>query len=74
MPRFFVSFGQVHTHRINGKTFDCDVLMELVEPDYNTAYERAHELTGGIFGTVYTEEQAQKPGFMELFPNGSMPL
>lgn len=72
MPKFFVSFGQVHAHRINGKTFDCDVLMELIEPDYDAAYQRACSLTDGAFATVYTEEKAKD--IMSYFPNASQPL
>ncbi len=33
----FITFGQSHTHRVNGVTFDCDSVARVVG-DRNTAF------------------------------------
>ena len=74
MNKYLVSFGQSHTHRINGKTFDCDTLMELEDKDYESAYQHAFDLTEGKFGTLYENEKRNDPKFISLFPKGIIPL
>jgi len=66
MSKFYISFGQCHVHRIGGFTYDCDVLMGIRAETYQDARAVAHALTGGVFGTSYTDEDIK----MEHFPNG----
>lgn len=37
MSKFYITFGQDHAHRINGKTFDCNCVAEVEAKDENEA-------------------------------------
>ena len=37
MKQYFFTFGQIHTHRINGFTFDCDVVCAINAHDGDEA-------------------------------------
>ena len=54
--KFYISFGQAHTHRINGQTYDCDSLMEVEYPDEITARISLNRELKTWCG-IYREEQ-----------------
>ena len=60
----YVTFGQQHTHRVNGITFDCDCVA-VVEGDR----DRVVELFGLVFCFTYTSKQ-WKPENIKHFPRG----
>jgi len=62
----YVTFGQIHTHRINGVTLDCDTVAKVNDR------EHAFILFGDQFFTNYTEEQITKD--MHYYPKGVVDL
>lgn len=60
-----VSFGQTHTHSINGITIDKDCIVKV------ESRKRALELFGEWFCFTYT---ADCPPRMEFFPRGVIDL
>lgn len=65
MKKFYISFGQVHTHSVNGKTFDKDCLAEIEAKDKNEAHDVAMDIFKGVFCMVYEELPD-----MSFFPRG----
>lgn len=65
MKTYYLTFGQDHTHRINGTTWDCDVVCAIKADSYEEMRRIAFENFGPKFATTYTE----KPE-MEFFPRG----
>jgi hypothetical protein len=49
MKSFYITFGQIHTHSINGKTLDKDCVAEIQAENYNEAHQKAMEIFNGIF-------------------------
>jgi hypothetical protein len=66
--KFYASFGQVHTHRIGGNTYDCDSLMLVEAPDEITARRGIYQATGGKWCGTYHESQL--PEIMRSFHRG----
>lgn len=68
----YVTFGQVHVHSVDGKTFDKDsiaVVHYTGTPDKGR--EEVFRIFGPTFGTTYTEEQWESIGdMMKYFPRG----
>ena len=64
MPKTYITFGQVHVHSVNGKTFDknCVALVNLPE-------EEARKVFWPEFHQSFTEEQFN-PKIMEYYPRG----
>lgn len=60
----YVTFGQVHTHRVNGKTFDCDCVAVV-----NGDRDQVVELFGLEFCTTYSEESWNEDQ-LKYFPRG----
>jgi hypothetical protein len=60
----FVTFGQGHTHRVNGKTFDCDCIA-VVDGDRAKVFE----IFGPKFCFEYPEENWDESK-MKFFPRG----
>ena len=72
MSKFYISFGQTHVHRVNGKTFDCDCLCEVEAIDEATARNIAFSAFGQVWGNIYDE--AQLSSMLEFFPRGVIAL
>jgi len=68
VAKTYVTFGQVHTHRVNGKTFDCDCVAVIECEDAKSGRERAFELFGPKFFTTYFDDQWN--GELDYFPRG----
>lgn len=69
MKNHYVTFGQVHTHRVNGKTFDCDTVAVYQANNAQEGRERAFELFGDKFFTDYHGEQWKEED-LHYFPKG----
>lgn len=67
--KFYISFGQVHVHSINGKTVDKDCLVELEAATHGRAHEAAMSIFRGVFHRVYS-----KVPDMKFFPRGVIKL
>lgn len=67
--KFYVSFGQVHSHSINGVTFDKDCLLELKADDHNQAHKQAFKMFDAKFCFVYSKQPD-----MQFFPRGVIKL
>ena len=66
--KFLISFGQAHTHRINGMTYDCDSLLEVDYPDEITARISLNMELKQWCGIYKVDEVNQS--FLALFPRG----
>lgn len=68
-PKFYVTFGQIHKHDVNGKHFDKDCVAVIRADDYENARTIAFQLFKGVFFTVY-----ESPPPMKYFPRGFIEL
>ena len=62
--KFYISFGQTHTHSINGVTIDKDCVVEIEAESRGAAHERAMDIFDGVFHNVYDEPH------INYFPRG----
>lgn len=71
MPKFYLTFGQVHAHRVPGieETFDKDCVAEIEAFDDDEARDIAFSTFGPKWAFLYTE----KPD-MQFFPRGIIKL
>lgn len=67
--KLFISFGQVHCHSINGKTFDKNCIAEIECNDYKHGREKAFEYFGDKFAFDYLEKELNEK-VMSYFPRG----
>ena len=65
----YVTFGQCHVHRVNGKTFDCDSVAVIESKGPREGRGKAFELFGDKFFTTYSEEFWDESN-LEWFPRG----
>lgn len=71
----YISFGQAHTHRVLGKTFDCDCLAIVQGVDRDDCRARAFKIFGDQWHNCYSQEEydAQRYAFDKYFPRGPIP-
>ena len=62
----YVTFGQVHVHRVNNKTFDCDSVACI---EANSA-EEGRKLAFEYFGDKFHNTYYGTPPDMSYFPRG----
>lgn len=55
IKNFYVSFGQEHTHNINGRTYDPDSIALIQASEYKEARTIAFEIFGQKFCMIYDE-------------------
>lgn len=65
LKKFYGTFGQNHVHRINGFTYDADVVIEIQAENHGEAHDKMFELFDKKWSFIYGE----KPK-MEYFPRG----
>lgn len=65
----FITFGQSHTHSINGKTLDKDTIAVIHCRDQKHGRELAFEFFGDKFCFEYPEAQWDEEN-MKYFPKG----
>lgn len=73
MPRHYVTFGQIHTHSINGKTLDKDTVAVFEAENAIEGRELAVEYFGDRFFTDYHDENWDESK-LEFFPKGYVEL
>lgn len=71
--KIYVTFGQIHTHSVNGKTFDKDTVAMLEVSSYEEGRKKAFEYFGDKFFTTYTENEMTKE-VLKFFPKGILPV
>lgn len=69
----YVTFGQAHTHHVNGKTFDCNCVAVIHHTKPEEGREIAFEVFGRNFCFVYPEEHFDFEE-MEYYPRGCIDL
>ena len=68
METYYFSFGQDHTHRIDGTTLDADVLLEVEAKDSEEARDRVWRAFGAKWSMQYDEDTVN----FNYFPRGSV--
>lgn len=53
--KIYITFGQIHTHRINGKTLDCDCVASFEAESLEAGHNQAMEWFDGEFHQSLTE-------------------
>lgn len=66
--KYYITFGQVHVHSVNGKTFDKDCLAELEAESNEEAHKMAMDIFKGVFHQCVGEDKLEE--FLEYFPRG----
>ena len=72
MAKFYITFGQVHVHSVNGKTFDKDSLCEIEATSKREAHELAMDVFGGVFHQCKNEEELES--LLPYYPRGVIKL
>jgi hypothetical protein len=65
----FVTFGQIHVHSVNGKTFDKNCVAAIKCKDRAHGIELAFEYFGGTFHNTYLNED-MSPELLKYYPRG----
>lgn len=65
--KIYVTFGQVHTHSVNGKTFDKDSVAVIEAENYAIGRKKTFDYFGDQFYTTYHDLDYVK---MDYFPRG----
>ena len=66
--KFYISFGQTHAHRIDGRTYDCDSLMLVEAPGELVARIGLNQLLAGKWCGLYQE--AELPDMLRYYRRG----
>jgi len=69
MRPYWITFGQIHTHSINGNTIDKDCVVEIQAENFEQARDKAFNMFGVKFSFVYEFEPD-----MSYFPRGIIKL
>ena len=67
--KLYISFGQIHTHSVNGKTFDKDCLAAITCDGWADGRAKAFYYFGNKFGTSYDESQIDDK-LLSYYPRG----
>lgn len=73
MPKHYVTFGQSHIHKINGKMLDSDVIARFEANNAEEGRKKAFELFGPQFCFEY-HEPYWKQEDMKYYPGGYVDL
>jgi len=68
MSKYYITFGQVHVHSVNGKTFDKDCLAEIEAETREEAHKEAMDIFEGVFHQCLPESELQR--ISQYFPRG----
>ena len=72
MNKYYITFGQVHTHSVNGRTFDKDCVAEIQAKTKNEARDIAMDVFKGVFHQTLDETEIDKA--LQYFPRGIIKL
>ena len=65
----FVTFGQIHVHSVNGKTFDKNCVAAIKCKDHAHGRDLAFEYFGATFCFTYFNE-GMSPEILKYYPRG----
>ena len=68
MSKFYITFGQIHVHSVNGKTFDKDCLAEIEAETREEAHSMAMKIFNKLFHQCVGEDKLES--FLPYFPRG----
>lgn len=68
MSKFYITFGQVHVHSVNGKTFDKNCLAELESETKWEAHKTAMDIFNKMFHQVLSEGELKDA--LPYYPRG----
>lgn len=75
MSLFFFTFGQVHAHSINGKTFDKDCVAVVQEDNEEGARRYVREATNNQYHESFDIKRfTKKEDMMRYYPRGLIPM
>lgn len=69
MPKHYVTFGQTHTHSVNGKTLDKDTVAVFNADNYSEGRAKAFEYFDDKFFTDYHDNEWNED-HLKYFPKG----
>lgn len=72
MARFIITFGQVHSHRVNNRTFDRDCVAVINSDSEEEARKIAFSLFGDKWHESIPEAQYDEEGLGVYFPRGKV--
>ena len=67
--KMFVTFGQIHTHSVNGVTLDKNCVAVIECKSHIEGRNKIMDLTKGKFCTTYFEDQ-WSDNWLEYYPRG----
>lgn len=73
MAKHYVTLGQIHIHRINGKVLDKDCVVRFDADNANHGRQKALEYFGQDFFTDY-HENVWDENKLKFFPRGYIDL
>ena len=65
-----ITFGQDHTHRVNGITFDCDCVARIKCNSHGEGRDEAFKLFGAKWCFSHNEKDFVESGSLKHFPRG----
>lgn len=77
LMKTYITFGQDHAHRVEGKTFDCDCVACIKHPEGTSGHTIAMELFAGKFSFSYTEDTwkgMEAGGSLSYYPRGILTI
>ncbi len=69
MNNYYFTFGQVHTHSVNGKTFDKDCVVSIKAGSSDSARRKMFD----TFGQKWASQYETQPD-MRFYPGGIITL
>lgn len=72
MSKYYITFGQIHTHSVNGKTFDKNCLCEITAESYGEAHTQAMDIFSKRFHNCHHERELER--IIEYYPRGVIKL
>lgn len=70
---FIITFGQIHTHRVNNYTFDKDSVAVVTSTNYAAARKFCSEVFSNQYHRCIEEEAFDKSDSIKFFPGGKHP-
>ena len=71
MKKYYFTFGQNHTHRVNGIAWDCDSVCCIEAEDSKQARQKMFDNFGLVWAFQYDDIEKVK---IEYFPRGIINL
>lgn len=69
MKKTFITFGQIHTHSVGGRTFDKDCVASIESSSEEEGRKKAFEYFGNKWHMSYFKEELDKD-ILDFYPRG----